>query len=1000
MAGATTGLALATGLTLWCAALQTVQEAQSGAAPQVGATFYSWYDYPKAGFAGWDGRDLLRDHFVAPERVHAGSPDWYSGELAVAADAGLDLFFFASVPPPDPVRPWTAALAAALEATRGRLARPVRAALLLEPWALAPARTGTGSSEKLDLAEPAQLAQLLDAIPDFFHAIRPEDWGRVDGEPLVVVGAIGGVVHVPDDLFEQVERRAKAVLGVAPHLVIDETWRAPQERYASWREGAPILGVQTGAVASLAPGFDERQLDHSREILRPRDGGRSYEAAWQKLFAKPPQPVPRLVIIESWNRMHDGSAIAPTLEHGRRYVELTRRYADRLRRGEGPGDRVVARFDAVVGTAEYAEDRRFSTQDEVSYRPGEDDGGIVLASDCDAALDFVATKAGDRLVAEPRGDAKEGRVRFDVTPVFPSAGAERFSATLRFAARDRTTGVEVFGGPPPEPNRSPTGEKPRNFASATAEAGASKELKFELAAPDLRPSKAPNRRASLELRFHGGSIEIEELVLRRLDHRLRDGGEPSPFRRIVLRWRELEPKSGTVDDAAIAAALRKDRESGPEEELARSCGFVVVADPPPWAVPLGAHSVAAASFVRHVAGAMAGRPELRFLELFPAPNVAGDFGRGQDPMGYVRVLRAVAAVTHEVAPHLALTLGAIRGPDVAWLETIQKLRQPFVYDAATFELDDESGIPGDATCEREFERMLACWRDGGDGEKPFILQRPGWTTSGSSLELDDRSTIVPALVRVAWKRMGRDPGPIDVLDPEALPLVRGVGKTELLHWLRRDDLEATARTEPELIDGLEKKAVGTLLLGQGELLPERLAGRLTAFVDGGGLLVCLGGAPFRRVAVRLETGGYRLLDRSPVGMELRDELRVDVVQDVPAESVAVIPASAPELERFTGWSLPSAATFVRRAGRPHDPSLLHRYETLIATGRDVAAGGDLAALVTYSGTRKGALLLIGLDGGGRRLNEEEVREAGNRLREIARRHGAATLFLLPPDSRR
>src|SRR5262249_59512485 len=111
--------------------------------------------------------------------------------------------------PPGRGRRWGAALGAALEARRGGLARRVRAALLLEPWGLVPARTVPGGSSKLDLAEPAQLAKLLDAIPGFFRAIKPEDWARVDGAPLVVVGAMSSVAHVPVDLFEQIERRAK-----------------------------------------------------------------------------------------------------------------------------------------------------------------------------------------------------------------------------------------------------------------------------------------------------------------------------------------------------------------------------------------------------------------------------------------------------------------------------------------------------------------------------------------------------------------------------------------------------------------------------------------------------------------------------------------------------------------------------------------------------------------------------------------------------------------------
>jgi hypothetical protein len=699
--------------------------------------------------------------------------------------------------------------------------------------------------------------------------------------------------------------------------------------------------------------------------------------------------------------MYDGSAIAPTLEHGRRDVELTRRYAELLRRGERPVERVVARFDALVGTAEYAEDRRFSTLDEVAFRPGEDDGGIAVATDCNAALAFVETAAGDRLVAEPRGGASGGTLRFDVTPVFPCAGAERFTAALRFATRRGTTKVELVGWPLPASAPGSTKVEAHVLGSATADGGEAKELTLVLDAPDLRATRTPARRASLELRFEGGPIEVEALTISRLDHRLSDGGVPSQFHRIELHWRDLEPKPGSVDDAAIAHALQRGREGGQDEVLARFCGLVVVDAVPPWAVPLGAHADAAASFLRHVVAAMAAQPELRMLELFPGANQPGEFGRAADPQGYVRVLRAAAADAHEVAPHVALVLGAIRGPDVVWLETLQALRQPFVYDAATFELDDESGIPGDATCNREFERMLARWRHGGDGDKPFFLQRRGWPTDGGPLELEDRFKLVPALVRAAWKRAGREAAPIDVLDPEALPLVHGLPTAVLLHSLRADGLEATARPEPELLDALAKGAVATLVLGQGELIQEGLAARLIAFVDGGGLLVCLGGAPFRRMAVRLATGGCLLRDRSPIGMDLRDELRIDVVGDAPVETKAVVPRTAPELERFGGLELLAAATFARRAGRPRDPSALHRYEALLA-GEGIHGGsvGDLAALLTYSGARKGALLLIGLDGGGRRLDEWHVLDAEKSVREMARLHDAAACFLLPAEARR
>jgi hypothetical protein len=121
-------------------------------------------------------------------------------------------------------------------------------------------------------------------------------------------------------------------------------------------------------------------------------------------------------------------------------------------------------------------------------------------------------------------------------------------------------------------------------------------------------------------------------------------------------------------------------------------------------------------------------------------------------------------------------------------------------------------------------------------------------------------------------------------------------------------------------------------------------------------------------------------------------LRIDVVSDEWAKCVAVVPAAAPELAPFDRLELETAATFVRRAGRPRDPRGIHRYEPLLTTTRDAPPVGDLAAILTFSGVRTGALLLIGLDGGGRRLDDAAARAAEQSLRALAKRVGALALF--------
>jgi hypothetical protein len=965
--------------------------------PLVAATFYAWYDHPGAHFVDAAGRDLLRHHFVAPERVHPESPEWFASELADVADAGLDLLLFASVgttadpsAPSSPGAPWFPALAAGLERTRGRLARPLGVSLLVEPWILAGQHGGT-----FDLGDAATRDATLATILAFQRALRPEDWGRLEGAPLVVFGRVSGGGDGgrggpgPVTFFLELRKQFREAFGSEPLLVLDRSWNREGAALLgdrSWREGSSLLGPQTGAVASLAPGFDDRRLEKPLGVVRPRENGRFYAWAWRQLLGTSHE----LVIIESWNQLHDGTAIAPALEHGRRYVELTRRYAERLRTGAGPGadgnDREAPRFDGPVGVSDFAEERRFSTRDDVVYRPGDEEGGIALTPDFEASLAFVAAKTGDLLEVRSREKGSAARLTFDVSDSFlPTATPEPLEATVRYTATGEAARLELLGA----------GED-------AAAAGETRTARFAVTA-QRNPGEA--RSFDLELRVRGGPIALEEVRLKRTRDRLRaESGEPSSFRRIVLDWRELEPQSGRIDVATLRERLGLGGDATkrePDDAAARDVAVVVLQTPPDWALPVATHADAVAATVAHVVAAMAADPSLRLLELFPRANRAGVLGRAADVQGYVRVLRAAAAAAHAAAPNVALVLGAIEGPDVPWLRTIQGLKQPFTYDAATFEWNEESGTPGDATCGREFARMLEQWRAGGDGEKPFVVVRRAalGRSAAAASAATATASLLPKLLRSAWTKLGRTAQRVAVLDEEALPLVHGLPAAQAVAALRGSGLDAVALAAPELERLLADEVVATVLLAQGELFPEALAPELVPFVDRGGLLVALGGAPFRRPAERLPDGGFVLRDESPIGGDLRDELRIEAAPCDGALTLAAPPTAA-ELAELRGGSLEVAATFARRAGRPRQLQGIHRFEALLDGERDGARVGAIAALVTYSADRKGALLLIGADGGGSRVDDAHATEVEAGLHALARKHRALASFVLPEEATR
>ncbi|MGH7268425.1 MAG: endo-1,3-alpha-glucanase family glycosylhydrolase [Candidatus Rokuibacteriota bacterium] len=79
-------------------------------------------------------------------------------------------------------------------------------------------------------------------------------------------------------------------------------------------------------MPAVAPGYDDRTIRVPGDVV-PRANGATYDAMWAAALAVDPA----WVLIASWNEWHEGTEIEPSREHGARYVEATRRWADRFR---------------------------------------------------------------------------------------------------------------------------------------------------------------------------------------------------------------------------------------------------------------------------------------------------------------------------------------------------------------------------------------------------------------------------------------------------------------------------------------------------------------------------------------------------------------------------------------------------------------------------------------------------------------------------------------------
>ena len=82
-------------------------------------------------------------------------------------------------------------------------------------------------------------------------------------------------------------------------------------------------------IAQVGPGFSSVQFGGGpNRIFTDRRGGAHYEEQLQAAVASGRN----IMAIETWNELGEASGILETIEHGRHYIDLTRRYVDLFKR--------------------------------------------------------------------------------------------------------------------------------------------------------------------------------------------------------------------------------------------------------------------------------------------------------------------------------------------------------------------------------------------------------------------------------------------------------------------------------------------------------------------------------------------------------------------------------------------------------------------------------------------------------------------------------------------
>ncbi len=298
--------------------------------PLVLTYFFYWYN--AATGQHLRKQDGLPIHLPAVPAPSWKSIPWFERQLTDMSDARVDVvlpdFWGTST-----AQAWSTAGLPRLVAARDQLVKEGKNVPSIGMF------YDTSILNGLDLTTASGIDTFYSNIAAFFRLIPKRDWALVDGRPIVWL-------FLPQNnkfdqrVFDATYVRFQHDFGVRPFIVRATGWNCattepgcaePIHTDASFVWGTAQDGVQiTDDVASAGPGYDDRLVPGRKGTYVSRQGG----AYYRKNLTEAVDSGRPLVAIETWDEIHEASAICQTVEYGRQYINMTRSIIDAARKGK------------------------------------------------------------------------------------------------------------------------------------------------------------------------------------------------------------------------------------------------------------------------------------------------------------------------------------------------------------------------------------------------------------------------------------------------------------------------------------------------------------------------------------------------------------------------------------------------------------------------------------------------------------------------------------------
>jgi hypothetical protein len=314
----------------------------------VATYFFYWYD--AATYRAAQAQRSFDPYPFHPPNLDTISfrdPDWYEHEFRDMLAAGIDVvlpdywgepgqYGRRVAPAPELNYFATEGLPPMVEAL-DRLAdagTPLKIGLFLDSTIL--------NNEDLTTERGKRILQAT--VRDYYSKIPPRHWAVIGGRPIVWLYDAQRVYRFDQSTFDDLTATFQRDFGgLSPYVVRELQWERAKnvdhddhiraDGLYAW--GAAPFGFADDprfTIAQVGPGFSSVQFGRPDGILTDRRGGRYYEDQLRKALLSGRQ----IMAVETWNELGEATGILETVEYGRQYIDLTRRYADRFKVGLPP----------------------------------------------------------------------------------------------------------------------------------------------------------------------------------------------------------------------------------------------------------------------------------------------------------------------------------------------------------------------------------------------------------------------------------------------------------------------------------------------------------------------------------------------------------------------------------------------------------------------------------------------------------------------------------------